>query len=63
MEEDFNEIISAADLVGLRPNYVTVDEHGFFHAQASGKIDEVIAATEANLARLKRIKQQGMAHD
>lgn len=56
--EDYNELISAADLVGQRPNYLTVDEGGFFHLQASGRIDEVIKATEDNLARLKRIKQQ-----
>ena len=56
--EDYNELISAADLVGSRPNYLTVDEQGFFHLQASGRIEEVIKATEDNLARLQRIKKQ-----
>ena len=58
MNEDWNEVIAASDLIGQRPNYLTVDEHGFFHFQASGKIEEVIKATEDNLERLKRIQKQ-----
>ena len=55
---DMNELIAAADLIGQRPNYLTVDEHGYYHLQASGTIEEVIKALEDNLARLNRIKLQ-----
>jgi len=58
MNEDYDELIAASDLIGGRPNYLTVDEHGFYHLQASGKIEEVIRATEDQLERLKRIKNQ-----
>lgn len=58
MNEDFDELINAAHLVGSRPNYLTLDEHGFFHVQASGKIEEVIASLKEHLARLERIKTQ-----
>lgn len=58
MNNDFDELITASNLIGQRPNYLTVDEHGYYHLQASGKIEEVITATEYNLERLKRIKQQ-----
>ena len=58
MSNDFNELIAASDLIGQRPNYLTVDEHGFYHLQASGRIEEVLAAVEQQLERLKRIKKQ-----
>lgn len=56
--EDMDEIIGAADLISQRPNYLTVDEHGFYHLQASGNIDEMLLAVELQLTRLKRIKEQ-----
>ena len=55
---DMDELIAAAELIGQRPNYLTVDEHGYYHLQASGKIEEVIKALEDNIARLNRIKLQ-----
>lgn len=55
---DMDELIAAATLVGQRPNYLTVDEHGYYHLQASGRIEEVIKALEDNLQRLNRIKLQ-----
>lgn len=58
MEEDFEELINAAHLVASRPNYLTLDENGFFHVQSSGKIDEVIVSLKEHLARLERIKTQ-----
>ena len=58
MAGDFDELIAAADLVGQRPNYLTVDENGYYHLQASGNIDEVIKAVEQQLDRIKRIKAQ-----
>jgi hypothetical protein len=58
MHEDYSELIAAADLIGGRPNYLTVDEHGYYHLQASGNIDEVIKAITDQLEKLKRIKAQ-----
>lgn len=55
---DMDELIAAADLIGQRPNYLTVDEHGYYHLQASGRIEEVIKSIEDNLIRLNRIKLQ-----
>lgn len=54
---DLQELEQAAHLLGARPNYFTMDEVGFFHVQASGKIDEVIAALEIHLKKLTNIKQ------
>jgi hypothetical protein len=48
----------AANLLGDRPNYFTMDEHGQFHAQASGTLDECIRALEHHIAKLKKIKEQ-----
>jgi vacuolar-type H+-ATPase subunit D/Vma8 len=58
MVQDFNELIMAADLIGSRPNYLTVDEKGFYHVQASGTLDEAIKAMEQLLEKLNRIKKQ-----
>jgi hypothetical protein len=58
MTQDFDELIMAADLLGNRPNYFTMDEHGQFHAQASGTIDEVVRALEHHLGKLKNIQIQ-----
>jgi urease accessory protein UreE len=58
MNNDYDEIISAAHLIGNRPNYLTVDEHGFFHVQASGKIEEVMSALKIQLEKLDRISKQ-----
>lgn len=58
LDADFDELILAADLIGARPNYMTVDEHGFYHVQASGGIKEVIFALEKQLEKLNRIKAQ-----
>jgi len=58
MDEDMNELINAAEIIGQRPNYLTVDENGYYHVQASGNIDEVIYALEKQLEKVKRIKQQ-----
>lgn len=56
--EDYDELISAAHLLASRPNYLTLDENGFFHVQASGKIEDVIVALKEHLQRLERIKTQ-----
>lgn len=58
MVNDYAELIMAADLLGERPNYFTMDERGMFHAQASGTLDECIRALEHHLSKLKNIKQQ-----
>jgi len=55
---DYDEIIMAADLLGSRPNYFTMDEHGNFHAQASGPLDECIRALQHHLSKLIKIKEQ-----
>lgn len=57
MMEDYSELIMAADLLGSRPNYFTMDDNGLFHAQASGPIDECIRALEHHLSKLKKIKE------
>lgn len=58
MVNDYAELIMAADLLGERPNYFTMDERGMFHAQASGTLDECIRALEHHLSKLNNIKQQ-----
>lgn len=58
MNEDLNELVLGADLLASRPNYLTVDEHGFYHVQVSGTIDEVLKGLEAQLEKVKRIKAQ-----
>lgn len=58
MNEDFNELVTAAQVIGRRPNYLTLDENGYYHVQASGKIDEVINSVNDSLNRLLRIKRQ-----
>jgi hypothetical protein len=58
IESDLGEMVAAAELVGGRPNYLMVDEGGYYHIQASGNIDEVVAVLEKQLSRVKRIKEQ-----
>lgn len=58
MNEDMSELVNAADLVGSRPNYLVVDEHGYYHYQTSGTIYEVVASVEKMLEKLNRIKAQ-----
>ena len=58
MDTDMNELIGAAEIIGSRPNYLTVDEHGFYHVQASGSIDQVLDALNKQLEKLTRIKAQ-----
>lgn len=58
LDIDFGELQMAADLMGQRPNYMTMDEQGMFHAQASGPLDEVIRALKHHLERLERIQLQ-----
>lgn len=55
---DWEEVIMAADLLGSRPNYFTMDEMGNYHAQASGTMDEVIRALTHHLEKINKIKQQ-----
>jgi hypothetical protein len=56
--EDMDEMITGATILGTRPNYLTVDEQGFYHAQASGTSLEVIQALEILLEKVKRIQAQ-----
>ena len=58
LNEDMDELINAAEIIGSRPNYLTVDEHGFYHVQASGTIDQVLHALEKQLEKLNRIRAQ-----
>lgn len=58
IDNDMTELIAAATLIGSRPNYLTVDEQGYYHLQASGTLEQCIKATEENLAKLNRIKAQ-----
>lgn len=58
INNDMNELVAAATLIGTRPNYLTVDEQGYYHLQASGTLEQCIKATEDNLAKLNRIKEQ-----
>jgi hypothetical protein len=62
MVVDMNELIVAADIISSRPNYLTVDERGYYHIQASGDIKEVIFALEKQLEKLNRIKEQKDIH-
>jgi hypothetical protein len=50
--------VAAAQLIGSRPNYLVVDEHGYYHFQVSGTIEEVVASTELHLKKMLRIKAQ-----
>lgn len=58
MVADYDEVIMAAELLGSRPNYFTMDEQGQFHAQASGPLDECVRALEHHLSKLKKIQEQ-----
>lgn len=58
INNDMNELVAAATLIGTRPNYLTVDEQGYYHLKASGTLEQCIKATEDNLAKLNRIKEQ-----
>ena len=58
INNDMNELVAAATLIGTRPNYLTVDEQGYYHLQASGTLEQCIKVTEDNLAKLNRIKEQ-----
>ena len=58
INNDMNELVAAATLIGTRPNYLTVDEQGYYHLQASGTLEQCIKATEDHLAKLNRIKEQ-----
>lgn len=58
MNEDMDELIGGATLLSARPNYLTVDEHGYYHVQASGPIEEIIPALIKQVEKLQRIKQQ-----
>lgn len=56
LNEELEEIKMTADLLSSRPNYLTVDESGYYHVQASGNIDEVIYTLQELLNKLGRIK-------
>ena len=56
--QDMDELIGGATIIGTRPNYLTVDEQGFYHVQASGTSTEVIEALEKLLEKVKRIQVQ-----
>ena len=58
MDEDFSELINAAEIIGARPNYLLFDESGHYHIQASGTLDEVMSALEKQLEKLNAIKQR-----
>lgn len=58
MLSDYNELIMAAELVGSRPNYLLMDEHGFYHAQASGTLEEVIMHLHKQLDKLEKLQTQ-----
>lgn len=53
---DYDELIMAADLLGSRPFYLTMDDNGMFHVQASGTLDDCIRALEHHLEKLKNIR-------
>lgn len=58
MNVDLDEAIGAAHLLGARPNYLTLDEQGFFHIQTSGTLEECIFAMQQHIAKLERIDKQ-----
>ena len=55
--EDLDEMIMTTDIINQRPNYLTVDEQGHYHVQASGSIDEVVMTLNKLLDKLERIKK------
>jgi len=50
-------MIMTTDIINQRPNYLTVDEQGHYHVQASGSIDEVVMTLNKLLDKLERIKK------
>jgi len=58
MISDFDELIMAADLIASRPNYLLLDEEGFYHAQVSGTLEEVIFSMQKLLDKAIKIKEQ-----
>ena len=55
--EDLDEIIMTTDIINSRPTYLTVDESGYYHIQASGTIEEVLKAMYALTEKLERINK------
>lgn len=55
--EDLDEMIMTTDIISQRPNYLTVDELGYYHVQASGNIDEVLTTLYKLQEKLERIKK------
>jgi hypothetical protein len=58
MNQDYGELIMAAELMGSRPHYVLMDEQGYYHVQTSGTLEEVVAILQKQLEKLERIKTQ-----
>ena len=58
IDEDLDELIMAAEIIGTRPNYVLMDEHGYYHVQTSGHLEEVIINLRRQLEKLERIQVQ-----
>ena len=58
INEDLGELVMAAELVGSRPNYILLDEEGYYHLQVSGKLDTVIDSMTKQLDKLCKIKHQ-----
>ncbi len=54
--QDIDEMIMTTDIISKRPNYLTVDERGYYHIQASGDIDDVMTSLTRLLEKLNRIK-------
>lgn len=58
LDEDYEEIIMAAEIIASRPNYVLMDETGYYHVQSSGTLEEVVTSLHKQLEKLERIKAQ-----
>lgn len=58
IDEDMDELILGAQLIGQRENYLLVDEKGNYFFQVAGTLPQLIEATTHLLERLKRLQQQ-----
>lgn len=56
--EQVDEMIAFAEVMALKQNCLELDENGTFYITAAGSVEDVISVMQAQLERLRRIKQE-----
>jgi hypothetical protein len=58
VDQNFDELIMAADLIAKKTNTITREDNGAFHIQVTGTLDECINTLTVMLHKLKKTKEQ-----